>query len=66
MLDDDFVTPLRNAQTVYLHQGEVLTLTRGALISVPKRYDDIVEAVIDSTADHHGSWSAADAARSPR
>ena len=46
-----------------IDQGEVLTLTRGNLVASPKRYDDIVEAVVDSTSAHHGSWNADDAAR---
>lgn len=46
-----------------IDQGEVLTLTRGALVAAPKRYDDIVEAVVDSASNHHGSWNADDAAR---
>lgn len=46
-----------------IDQGEVLTLTRGVLVTTPKRYDDIVEAVVDSASDHHGSWNADDAAR---
>ncbi len=62
-VDGTELNPNEGALAQGIDQGEVLTLTRGALIAVPKRYDDIVEAVIDSTADHHGSWSAADAAR---
>lgn len=55
--------PTRGALAQDIDQGEILTLTRGDLISVAKRYDDVVEAVIDATSAHHGAWKPEDAAR---
>lgn len=49
------------AQSV--HDGDVLTLVRGELLSEPKVYDDITEAVLDATADHHHAWTGQDSAR---
>lgn len=43
--------------------GEVLTLTRGGLISQPRVYDDIVEAVIDATGAQNRPWTPGDNAR---
>ena len=55
--------PTRGAIVQSIDQGEILTLARGGLIAVPKRYDDVVEAVIDATSAHHGAWRPEDAAR---
>lgn len=61
--DGTKLDPTRGAITQGIDQGEILTLVRGGLISVSKRYDDVVEAVIDATASHHGAWRPEDAAR---
>ncbi|WP_336659100.1 EsaB/YukD family protein [Leucobacter sp. USHLN153] len=55
--------PTRGALAQGIDQGEILTLTRGQLVAVPRRYDDVVEAVIDATSAHHTSWRPEDAAR---
>lgn len=49
------------AQSV--HDGDVLTLIRGELLSEPKVYDDITEAVLDATSDEHHAWTGQDSAR---
>jgi type VII secretion integral membrane protein EccD len=46
-----------------VHDGELLTLVRGGLIAEPRVYDDVVEAVIDATADQHSEWTPKDSAR---
>lgn len=46
-----------------VHDGDVLTLTRGGLVSEPRVYDDVTEAVIDATIDQHRPWSALDSSR---
>lgn len=55
--------PTRGAIVQGVDQGEILTLTRGQLVAVPRRYDDVVEAVIDATSAHHTAWRPEDAAR---
>ncbi|WP_053387158.1 type VII secretion integral membrane protein EccD [Leucobacter japonicus] len=55
--------PTRGAVAQGIDQGEILTLSRGQLIAVPRRYDDVVEAVIDATSAHHTAWRPEDAAR---
>ncbi|QIM19348.1 type VII secretion integral membrane protein EccD [Leucobacter coleopterorum] len=54
--------PTRGAFAQDIDQGEILTLARGGLISVSRRYDDVVEAVIDATSSHHAAWKPEDAA----
>ncbi|WP_062076933.1 type VII secretion integral membrane protein EccD [Demequina globuliformis] len=46
-----------------IHDGDVLTLVRGELLVEPKVYDDITEAVLDATSDHHHTWTGTDSAR---
>lgn len=49
------------AQSV--HDGDVLTLSRGGLLAEPRVYDDVTEAVIDATGEQHQPWSSLDSAR---
>ncbi len=46
-----------------VEDGDVLTLARGVLVTQPRVYDDIVEAVIDATAEQARPWTALDNAR---
>ncbi|MCX6502529.1 MAG: type VII secretion integral membrane protein EccD [Microbacterium sp.] len=46
-----------------VEDGDVLTLARGGLVTQPRVYDDIVEAVIDATAEQTRPWSPQDNAR---
>ncbi|MGO2746713.1 type VII secretion integral membrane protein EccD [Microbacterium sp.] len=55
--------PARGAAAQGVHDGELLTLVRGGLVAEPRVYDDVVEAVIDATAEQHGTWSAKDSSR---
>lgn len=57
------LNPTQGAIAQDIEQGEILTLTRGELIAAAKRYDDVIEAVIDATSSHHGAWKPEDAAR---
>lgn len=43
--------------------GEILTLSRGGLMSAPRVYDDLTEAVIDAAAEHGRPWTPGDSAR---
>ncbi|QBE49379.1 EsaB/YukD family protein [Leucobacter triazinivorans] len=61
--DGTELDPARGAIAQGIGHGEILTLTRGQLIAVPRRYDDVVEAVIDATSAHHAAWRPEDAAR---
>ena len=45
-----------------VHDGDVLTLARGTFVAAPRVYDDIVEAVIDATAERR-PWTAQDGTR---
>lgn len=49
------------AQSV--HDGDVLTLVRGVLLTEPRVYDDITEAVLDATQEQHREWTARDSSR---
>lgn len=55
--------PTRSASAQGVHDGELLTLVRGGLMPEPRVYDDVVEAVIDATAEQHSSWTPKDSAR---
>lgn len=44
------------AQSV--HDGDFLVLERGATAALPKRYDDLVEAVADVVEENAPAWSA--------
>lgn len=46
-----------------VRDGELLSLVRGGLVAERRRYDDVVEAVIDATRDHRVPWTPADRAR---
>ncbi|MFV0374710.1 type VII secretion integral membrane protein EccD [Microbacterium sp.] len=61
--DGTELDPAQGAAAQGIEPGQVLTLTRGHLVSAPKRYDDVVEAVIDATSAGTGSWGAAEATR---
>ncbi|MFE1646751.1 type VII secretion integral membrane protein EccD [Microbacterium sp. P01] len=53
----------RGAGEQGVREGELLTLARGGLLAQPRVYDDIVEAVLDATAEQHRPWTAKDNAR---
>ncbi|KHK97189.1 hypothetical protein LK09_13100 [Microbacterium mangrovi] len=53
----------RGAAEQGVEPGELLTLARGGLLAQPRVYDDIVEAVIDATAEQHRPWTPQDNAR---
>lgn len=55
--------PARGAAAQGVHDGELLTLVRGGLVAEPRVYDDVVEAVIDATAEQHGAWTPQDSSR---
>ncbi|UCR90379.1 type VII secretion integral membrane protein EccD [Mycetocola spongiae] len=57
------LSPTGGALAQGITPGEVLTLMRGELVATSKVYDDVVEAVIDASADQHGVWRPEDAAR---
>lgn len=61
--DGSVLDPTRSAGAQSVQDGELLTLVRGGLISEPRIYDDVVEAVIDATAKQHGVWTPQDSAR---
>jgi type VII secretion integral membrane protein EccD len=61
--DGSTVDPSRGALDQGIQEGELLTLARGALLAEPLVYDDIVEAVLDATAEQHRPWTAADNTR---
>lgn len=46
-----------------VREGDLLTLARGGLLAQPRVYDDIVEAVLDATAEQHRPWTPQDNAR---
>lgn len=61
--DGSSVDPSRGASAQGIVDGEVLTLVRGGLVAQPRVYDDIVEAVIDATAQQNRPWTTRDNAR---
>ena len=61
--DGSVLDPGRSSLAQSVHDGELLTLVRGGLITEPRIYDDVVEAVIDATLDQHQAWTATDNAR---
>lgn len=61
--DGTLLDPAKNSLTQGLHDGELLTLVPGGLVAEPRIYDDIVEAVIDASAEHHREWTPRDSAR---
>lgn len=61
--DGSALDPSRGAAAQGVHDGELLTLVRGGLMSEPRVYDDVVEAVIDATSEQHGTWTPADSSR---
>lgn len=61
--DGSTIDPSRGALDQGVNDGALLTLTRGALLSEPLVYDDVVEAVLDATAEQHREWTPADNTR---
>lgn len=61
--DGSTVDPSLGASAQGVVDGEVLTLVRGGLVAQPRVYDDIVEAVIDATAQQNRPWTTRDNAR---
>ncbi|MFT4258273.1 type VII secretion integral membrane protein EccD [Microbacterium sp.] len=61
--DGTALDPAKGAAAQGVHDGELLTLVRGGLTHEPRVYDDVVEAVIDATAEQHGAWTPADSSR---
>ena len=61
--DGTRLDPGRNAAEQNVVDGELLMLARGVLLAEPRVYDDIVEAVLDATADQHRPWTPKDNAR---
>lgn len=61
--DGSELDPSRGAAAQGVVDGEVLTLVRGGLVAQPRVYDDIVEAVIDATAQQNRPWTTRDNAR---
>jgi type VII secretion integral membrane protein EccD len=59
----ELLDPSKSATAHGVHDGELLTLVRGGLLAEARIYDDVVEAVIDATAEQHGAWTAQDNAR---
>lgn len=61
--DGGELDPSLSATAQSVHDGDVLTLSRGGLLAEPRVYDDITEAVIDATGDQHQPWSSLDSSR---
>lgn len=55
--------PAKSPAAQELQDGELLTLVVGALAGETRVYDDIVEAVLDASADQHRAWTPGDNAR---
>ncbi|QCB94243.1 type VII secretion integral membrane protein EccD [Cellulomonas shaoxiangyii] len=60
--DGGLLDPAQSCAAQGVQDGELLTLVRGALVAEHRRYDDVVEAVVDATRDR-AAWTAADQAR---
>lgn len=61
--DGGELDPSLSATAQSVHDGDVLTLSRGGLLAEPRVYDDVTEAVLDATDEHHRPWSSVDSAR---
>lgn len=61
--DGGELDPSLSATAQSVHDGDVLTLSRGGLLAEPRVYDDVTEAVIDATSEQHQPWSARDSSR---
>lgn len=61
--DGTLLDPARSPAAQGLHDGELLTFVVGALAGETRVYDDIVEAVLDASADQHRAWTPRDNAR---
>ena len=61
--DGTLLDPSRSSTAQGVQDGELLTHVAGGLVAEPRIYDDVVEAVIDATAEQHRPWTARDNAR---
>lgn len=61
--DGSELDPAATCSAQGVKDGELLTLVRGGLITERRRYDDVVEAVIDAGRDRHSTWTPTDHAR---
>src|SRR5690554_1514548 len=61
--DGGELDPSLSATAQSVHDGDVLTLSRGGLLAEPRVYDDVTEAVIDATGEQHQPWSPLDSSR---
>jgi type VII secretion integral membrane protein EccD len=61
--DGSDLDPAASCAAQGVRDGELLTLVRGGLLAEHRRYDDVVEAVIDATRDHQRPWTPTDRAR---
>ncbi len=61
--DGGELDPSLSATAQSVHDGDVLTLSRGGLLAEPRVYDDVTEAVLDATAEQHRPWSPLDSSR---
>jgi len=61
--DGSVLDPSRSSTAQGVQDGELLTLVAGGLVAEPRSYDDVVEAVIDATAEQHRPWTPRDNAR---
>jgi type VII secretion integral membrane protein EccD len=61
--DGTVLDPAKSPAAQGLHDGELLTLVVGALSGETRVYDDVVEAVLDASADQHRAWTPQDNAR---
>lgn len=61
--DGGELDPSLSATAQSVHDGDVLTLSRGGLLTEPRVYDDVTEAVIDATGEQHQPWSPLDSSR---
>jgi len=61
--DGTTLDPSLGATAQGIHDGEILTLVRGVLLTEPRVYDDVIEAVIDASTEFHRPWTAGDNVR---
>ncbi|MFN3866937.1 MAG: EsaB/YukD family protein [Demequina sp.] len=61
--DGGELDPSLSATAQSVHDGDVLTLSRGGLVADPRVYDDVTEAVLDATSELHRPWSPSDSTR---
>ena len=61
--DGSDLDPAGSCAAQGVRDGELLTLVRGGRLAERRRYDDVVEAVIDATRDHQRPWTPTDRSR---